>query len=689
MSRLYLAGCSSAAGGTANSLGLRRSGLVEEKSAYAARTRDAPHLHLLPRTGATSPNITARVRGNAAEDKGVRNVVDGARPRADVLAGDLRDEVFAASLEAVVNGTAENVYQDPTAFFANTFPTAGLKSLLAEAFGRLAGRAAAPVIRLETAFGGGKTHSLIALYHLAAGAARPIGVEEYVDSALLPDLPVRVPVVVGTSSDPAAGGDRGGVTTRTVWGDIAFQLGAYEHVARADAERTAPGTASLAKVFAGGPVIVLLDELARYLEVANGVPVGNSTLADQTTAFLMALFEYAAGVDHVVVAYSLASSADAFVAQTEAVLEQVTALKESAAVSARVEHVISPTGENEIAAIVRHRLFERVEPAAAQETAAAYHRAVREQIEDGGDLPAHASQPGYAEDLRESYPFHPELLLGLNEKVSTIPNFQKTRGALRLLARVVRGLWAERPPNTWMIHLHHIDLSDEDTANDLTSRLARPVFKQVIEADIANPMAGAKAHSALVDAHLTDAAKPALATRMVTTVFVHSLVQGVAAGVRPAEAKLAVYTPGDDLGLIERQTEMLLERAFFLHFDGARYRFSTEPSLNAVINQERDLVGRAAAKGELDRRIRTIWKKGAFTPVFFPAEPSEVDDSLGQPKLAVLHYDAVAVEDPSSTPPPPGRTPVRTGGHGGRVQVLPQPSGVPGRRCGRGRTCRR
>ena len=109
----------------------------------------------------------------------------------------------------MVGGTAEGVYQDPTAFFANTFPTAGLKSLLAEAFGRIAGRPAAPVIRLETAFGGGKTHSLIALYHLAAHEARPVGVEEYVDPARLPDGPVRVAVAVGTSPDLVEGIDRG------------------------------------------------------------------------------------------------------------------------------------------------------------------------------------------------------------------------------------------------------------------------------------------------------------------------------------------------------------------------------------------------------------------------------------------------------------------------------------------------
>ena len=113
------------------------------------------------------------------------------------------------------------------------------------------------------------------------------------------------------------------------------------------------------------------------------------------------------------------------------------------------------------------------------------------------DIPAHAGQSGYAKDIRDSYPFHPELLTGLNEKVSTIPNFQKTRGALRLLSRAVRHLWTTRPDGTFLIHPHHIDLSVDGIANDLTSRLDRAVFKHVIEADIANPMAGAKAHAAL------------------------------------------------------------------------------------------------------------------------------------------------------------------------------------------------
>ncbi|MDE0675360.1 MAG: DUF499 domain-containing protein, partial [bacterium] len=591
----------------------------------------------------------------------MRTVFEAARPRADVLSGELRDEMFAAQLEEVTSGRGELVYRDPATFFANTFPTNGLRALLDQALGRIAGRSADPIIRLETAFGGGKTHSLIALYHLAQGH-RPIGIEQYVDPSLVPDQPVRVAAVVGNVLDPSQGMRHAHATTFTLWGELAYRLGAFEQVARSDQERIAPGVSTLARVFGDAPAIVMLDEMARYLEVAAGVPVGDSTLADQTVAFLMALLEYAASVDHVAVVYTLAGSADAFSGQTERLLERIQALKDAEAISSRHEHVISPTGENEISAIVRHRLFEQVDPTAAAHTARSYQQALVELLGGDADLPAHAGSAGYAQDIEDSYPFHPELLTGLNEKVSTIPNFQKTRGALRLLSRVVRQLWSQRPVDTFLIHPHHVDLSSEEIANDLTSRLDRAVFKQVIEADIANPMAGAKAHAALVDDSQVQAGKPAYAGRMATAVFLHSLTQGVASGVNPAQAKLAVYTPGDDLGLVERQTEALLEQAFYFHADAIRYRFSTEPSLAAVINQERQLVGRAAAKAELDRRIRAIWKKGAFSPVFFPAEPSDIDDRFDMPRLALPHYDAVAVETTDSDTPPRRRpAPVRSG----------------------------
>jgi predicted AAA+ superfamily ATPase len=221
------------------------------------------------------------------------DVFESAQPRGDVLKGELRDEIFAAKLEDVVNNRADPVYQDPTAFFANTFATGGLRALLTEALGRATGAkpTAAPIIRLETAFGGGKTHNLIALYHLA-NEARPIGIEQFVDPAVLPASPTQIPTAVGTALEPATGVNHGDVTTHTLWGELAYQAGAYAgDIRQADEDRVAPGTGVLADTFGTEPTIVLIDELARYLAVAEGVRVGSSTLADQTLAFLMALLE--------------------------------------------------------------------------------------------------------------------------------------------------------------------------------------------------------------------------------------------------------------------------------------------------------------------------------------------------------------------------------------------------------------
>lgn len=578
----------------------------------------------------------------------MRTIFDACVPKPDVLAGELRDEMFAAKLEDVATGSADPIYQDPERFFANSHPARGLQSLLREALGRATGRepAARPIIRLETAFGGGKTHSLIALYHLGKGA-RPAGVERFLDPTLLPVEPIRVVAVVGSALDPAAGVNHGAVTTRTIWGEIAYQAGAYEVLRANDEARTAPGTHTLEQLFNKQPTIVLIDELARYLAVASGHAVGTKTLADQTTAFLMALLEVTGAAERLVVVYTLASSHDAFSEGTE----EIRAVLESKAVSARSEHVITPTEEDEIAAILRHRLFDQVDASTASEVAEAYHEALVRELERGGDLPANAGTAGYATDIRNAYPFHPELLRALNEKVATIPNFQRTRGALRLLAQVVRRLWERRPGDAYLIHPHHVDLSDEGILNDLTSRLDRPAFRSVVEADIANPMKGALAHAPVVDRNLVEAGRPPYGTRIATVTFLHSLVQGMGAGLAPSEANLAVFGPGDDLGLIEQQVERLLGACWYLDLADNRLRFSTEPSLVKIVADETQLIGITKAKRELEQRIRRIWPKGAFDPVFFPTEPSDVEESYERPRLAIMHFDAVRTAADREEPP--------------------------------------
>ncbi len=573
----------------------------------------------------------------------MKAVFDTCAPRPEVLEGDLREEIFAARLKDVIEGTADRVYQDPIVFFDNTYPTEGLRLLLEEALMRLAGAKPArnAVIRLETAFGGGKTHSLIALYHVARGFDPG---PRFVAANLTPRPgSVRVVGIVGWDLEPRDGLSHGDVTTYTLWGELAYQLGGpqgYALVAGSDRDRAAPGPAVLEKLIGGGPALIMLDEVARHLRAAKAVRTasGKSDLAEQTVAFLMSLFEYAASRERVAVVFTLADSADAFGKETE---ELRQAIDEARRLSARQERVITPTGETEIAAIVTHRLFARIDPGAAKNTADSYAEYYRRLLDQSTGLPERAVRAEYAREMVECYPFHPELLTTLNRKTSTIPNFQKTRGALRLLGLAVRRLWATRPADAMLIHPFHLDLSDEGIAGDLTSRLDRPAFKQVIEADIVSPMLGSPAHAQAIDTPWLGAGKPPYARRVATTVFLHSLTQGVATGVDPADLYLASLAPGDDPLLLQKACERLVETGWFFDWDGHRYRFKTEPSLNKIINDEMAMVGQSKAKAELDQRIRQVWKAGYLKPQFFPSEPGDIDDDADKPKLAIMHYDAV------------------------------------------------
>ena len=239
--------------------------------------------------------------------------------------------------------------------------------------------------------------------------------------------------------------------------------------------------------------------------------------------------------------------------------------------------------------------------------------------------------------------------------MAAIPNFQRTRGALRLLAGVVRRLWQQRPADTWLIHPYHVDLGDANIVEELTSRLDRAKFKQVAEADIVSFQVGIPAHAAHADETLIAAGRPPYARRLGTTIFLHSLTQGIASGVELPELTLATATPGerggDDSALVQRALERLLAQAWFLEFDSFRYRFKTEPSLNKIVDDETALVTTTRAKGEIDSRIRAIWRSGLLKSIYFPATPAEVDDDAGKPKLVIMHYDALRLRAAETDPP--------------------------------------
>ncbi len=576
------------------------------------------------------------------------------RPRAEVLHGELREELFAARLKDVLEGKADPVYQDPERFFENTYPTEGIRTLLSEALGRLTGRnpAANPIIRLETPFGGGKTHSLIALYHAASGSR---AAERFVDPAFIPSPgSVRIAGIVGSELDPTSGVLHPDVTTYTLWGELAYQLGGatgYRLVEESDRRtKAAPGTGLLDQLIADRPTLILLDEIARYLRAAQAVPTATEegNVADQTIAFLMSLLEFAASRQRVVVVLTLADPSDAFGRESEQLRVH---LAEARRVSARNERVLTPAAEDETASIVAHRLFKTIDRDAARAIAELYLAGYSRAAERGTPLPHEVTTAAYAGQIERSYPFHPELLRVLSLRVGTIPNFQRTRGALRLLALVVRRLWEQRPEPLYLIHPHHVDLGFPPIVEDLTSRLDRPAFKQVIEADIVSQVTGHRAHAQEVDAEFLAAGKPPYGQRLATAIFLHSLVHGHAAGSEKAALFANVLEPSDDPAALERALEGLAQRCWYLATEPDRYRFGTEVQLNKVIADEMAIVPVSHAKAKLEERIRQIWTHGALQPVYFPDEPADVPDDAGPPKLVIVHFDAATATSGQSAPP--------------------------------------
>ncbi len=595
----------------------------------------------------------------------MRPITETCRPRSDVLRGGLSDNHFAAQLDQVVrNPDAYPVYGNPDEFFALTYPTQGLRDLLSRSFGRLTGArvegAQHGVIRSETSFGGGKTHSLIAVYHLAKGA-RPSNLSEFIEPSLLPPE-CQVAAIVADTMDPANGLMTNGILTHTIWGELGAQLGpaAYQQLQRSDETRTAPGKETLASAIGEGPTVVIVDELAQCLRQL--VSSGDSDvrrMASAVPVFLKNLFELAAGRPNLVVILTLATRQDAFGKETDeltALLNEAEqedfqdTVRETESVLSRFttgSSIVQPAADKEIAEILKRRLFERVDQSAATEAAEAYRSYYEDLLKKGEQLTGGAEQPGsYSDLLRRSYPFHPELVRVLDKRLGTIPSFQRTRGALKLLAEVVYGVWAG-DSQAEILNVADIDYDREAVLAHLTVGLRRPDFQRVALADFVGPAS----HAQQVDEGRFAGAMH-LATRACRTVFTHSLEMVMTAGTGRADAVLGTVRRGDDPELVLEALAAVEQVAWFLDYTGQRWRFSTEPNANNIVAEAAQNVPNTKINAELEDRVRAAFPSdGSVDVVHFPSGSVSVKDRA-KLQLVVLHHDDLSVASREAVAPP-------------------------------------
>ena len=579
-------------------------------------------------------------------------IFDLCQPRADVLAGRVADADFAADLASVIAGNASAEYADPARFFANTYPTGGLRGLLANVCARLSGSGeeAATIFRLDTTYGGGKTHGLIALLHAAGGMKGVANASEFVDPTLLPTGAVRIAAFDGENADPANGRDVGdGVLAYTPWGEIAHALAGaagYERVRRSDEQGIAPGAETLRELFGGEPTLILLDELAVYLRKV----WRQQGAAQQLTAFLTSLFKAVEGAPNAALVYTLAVGSDG--RATDAYSEEnqfvADAMAEMMSVSARKATLLNPTQDAETAPVLLRRLFERVDDGKAG-VIDAYQALWREHRES---LAEEAARPQTAQDFATSYPFHPDVLATLRGKTSTLSEFQRVRGMLRLLARTIAHLWQERPADATAIHLHHVDLGQEPIRQELVTRLGQSAFVPAIANDIASGSGGAGGESGESQslAESIDAAHyrglPPYAAYAARTTFLHTLAfNEPLKGLAPEHLRYAMLAPTLDISFVEEaRKRFVAESAYLDDRPGAPMRFLAEANLNQIIRREERNVDAGEARAELGDRIGHIFNGETFDAIRFPGGPFDVPDEVGdgRPKLIVLSYDAVS-----------------------------------------------
>lgn len=563
-------------------------------------------------------------------------------PHEDVLKGTFKQAEFAADLSRVHAGTATAEYQDPALFFHRTFITEGMRLLLDSVVKRLSGRGGDPVIQLQTAFGGGKTHTMLAVYHLVsrdggkAMASDLQGVPAILDAAGITELPhAKVVVLDGIASSPNQPVVREGQTIRTLWGDLAWQLGkadGYALVADADSSGTSPGKAVLETLLGRyAPCVILVDELVGYVrQFAEGVTLTGGTF-DSNLSFVQALTEALKAVPTAVLLASLPESDKEAGSQ-----HGVKALSALSHYFARVQALWKPVAPAEGFEIVRRRLFTDINDKAAAESVC---RAFADYyIANGESFPRDTQESHYFDRLIQAYPIHPEVFDRLYEDWSSLDNFQRTRGVLKLMAKVIHRLWKDNDKDP-LIMPGSFPLADADTRNEVIYSLP-PGWDPVVEKDID----GERAETTEIESFDTRLGSVQACRRTARTIFLGSApstTNQMVRGIGVERITLGAAHPGQQVGLYKDALRRLVDRLHYLNSGNERFWFDTRPNLRREME---DRKRRFQDKEDIFPFIREHVKKafqgnGVFNATHVFTGSSDVPDDW-QLRLVVLPPDA-------------------------------------------------
>jgi predicted AAA+ superfamily ATPase len=569
-------------------------------------------------------------------------------PHQDVQSGNYNKAEFAADLWQVYLGEGSDEYRKPEEFFRRTYLTASLKELLVGAVKRLAGKTADPVMQLQTNFGGGKTHSMLALFHLFSDATAQalLGIDEVLTEADVSKPPkVNRVVLVGNKlspGNPATKSD--GTIVRTLWGELAWQLGysrgglkeakkAFSRIQADDERATSPGDVLRELMNEYAPSLILIDEwvaYARQLHDESDLPGGSF---ETHFSFAQALTESAKLAKQCLLVISLPASDTT--GSPHAIADDIEvggtrgrqALDRLRNAVGRVEASWRPASAEEGFEIVRRRLFEPLSNASyvSRDTVA---RAFSEMYrKDKQEFPPECSEGDYEKRIKAAYPIHPEIFDRLYSDWSTLVKFQRTRGVLRLMAAVIHTLW-EQGDKEPLILPASIPINDKRVQFELTRYLS-DTWVPVIEKDVDGP----NSLPLQIDGGVANLGKYSATRRVARTIYLGSAPIEKAAnkGVEDRRIKLGSTLPGETTAVFGDALRRLASRATYLYQEGPRYWYSTQPTVTKLADDRAEQWKRDSDKinTELDSRLRgNLAQLGDFYRIHrLPPTSADVPDT--------------------------------------------------------------
>jgi predicted AAA+ superfamily ATPase len=569
-------------------------------------------------------------------------------PHPDVASGRYQQAEFAADLWQVHLGEGTDEYRLPAEFFRRTFLTESLKRLLVSGVQRISGKGGDPVVQLQTNFGGGKTHSMLALYHLFSGAnpAELAGVDAVLAEAGVKNLPTaRRVVLVGNKISPGNPVKKAdGTIVRTLWGELAYQLGgkkAFARIAKDDENATSPGDVLRELFVEYGPCLVLVDEwvaYARQLHDQSDLPGGGF---ETMFTFAQVLTESAKLAKNCLLVVSLPASDTAGSPHTQSDDVEVGGIRGREAldrlrnVVGRIESSWRPATAEEGFEIVRRRLFE---PLTGQNftqrdvTARAFADLYRGQ---SAEFPPECRGGDYEKRIQAAYPIHPEIFDRLYSDWSTLVKFQRTRGVLRLMAAVIHSLWEKGDRNP-LILPSTIPIDDPRVQFELTRYLSDN-WVPIIEKDVDGP----NSLPLRIDAEVPNLGKLHATRRVARTIYLGSAPTAAAAhrGLEDRRVKLGCVMPGESAAVFGDALRRLAAAATYLYQDGPRAWYATQPTVTKLADDRADQLKRDPDKvaAELDARLRADLKRmGEFSRIHpLPRSGADVPDDLDT-RLVVL-----------------------------------------------------